>query len=81
MKILKFYSKTCGPCKTIDENLKKANIEYVAIDVEDDNNEELVDKYSIRGIPTLIKLDDKDEVIAKHTGYMSIEQLINWCKE
>lgn len=81
MKILKFYSNSCGPCKTVDENLKKANVEFTPIDVEDEKNDDLVDKYSIRGIPTLIKLNDKEEVIAKHTGYMTVEQLVNWCKE
>lgn len=81
MKILKFYSNSCGPCKIVDENLKKANVEFTPIDVEDEKNDDLVDKYSIRDIPTLIKLNDKEEVIAKHTGYMTVEQLVNWCKE
>lgn len=78
MKILKFYSNTCGPCKALEKNLQEAKIDYESIDVE--ANDELIDTYSIRGIPTLIKLNDKDEVIDKYVGVMNVEQLKNWCK-
>lgn len=80
MKILKFYSNTCGPCKALEKNLQEAGVDYESIDVEADNSDELIDTYSIRGIPTLIKLNDKDEVIDKYVGVMNVEQLKKWCK-
>lgn len=78
MKIIKFYSNTCGPCKVLESNLNKAQIEHISIDVEVDS-ENLIDKYNIRGIPTLIKLNDEDEVIDKFVGVMAVEQLKHWC--
>ena len=37
MKIIKFYSTSCGPCKVLDSNLKKAGIEYESIDANYDD--------------------------------------------
>lgn len=80
MKIIKFYSDTCGPCKVLDSNLKKAGIEYESINANDDENDILVEKYKIRAVPTLVKEENGIE-IARHTGVMTEEQLKNWCKE
>lgn len=80
MKIIKFYSDTCGPCKVLDSNLKKAGIEYESINANDDENDILVEKYKIRAVPTLIKEDNGIE-IARHTGIMTEEQLKYWCND
>ena len=76
MKIIKFYSETCGPCKVLDSNLKKAGIEYESINVNVDDV--LVKKYKIRAVPTLIKEDNGVE-IERYTGIMTEEQLKSWC--
>lgn len=76
MKILKFYSETCGPCKVLDANLKKAGIDYEAINVADDD--ERIDKYHIRSVPTLIKEDNGEEV-DRFVGIMNEDQLKTWC--
>lgn len=79
MKILKFYSDTCGPCKVLSKNLKEAGIEVEEINIE--NNDNLVDKYNIRNIPTLIKLDDNNTVIDRFTGILSVNDLKEWVYE
>lgn len=79
MKIIKFYSDSCSPCKVIDNNLKKAGIEYISINVNDDNNYPIVEKYKIKSIPTIVKEKDNIE-IDRYTGIMTVEQLKNWCK-
>lgn len=80
MKIIKFYSDTCGPCKVLDSNLKKAGIEYESINANDDENDVLVESYKIRAVPTLIKEDNGVE-IARHTGIITEEQLKRWCND
>lgn len=80
MKIIKFYSDTCGPCKVLDSNLKKAGIEYESINANSDENDTLVEKYGIRAVPTLIKEDNGVE-IARHVGIMTEEQLKHWCND
>lgn len=78
MKIIKFYSDTCGPCKVLDSNLKKVGIEYESINANSDENDPLVEKYKIRAVPTLIKEDNGME-IDRHVGIMTEEQLKHWC--
>lgn len=80
MKIIKFYSDTCGPCKVLDSNLKKAHIEYESINANSDENDTLVEKYKIRAVPTLIKEENGIEV-ARHIGIMTEEQLKHWCND
>lgn len=80
MKIIKFYSDTCGPCKVLDSNLKKAGIDYESINANSDENDTLIEKYKIRAVPTLIKEENGIE-IARHIGIMTEEQLKHWCND
>lgn len=77
--IQKFSASWCMPCrafaKTFEEVSKMEeykNIEFKEIDIEDDENgEELVEKYGVRSVPTTILLDENDEVIYKLMGNVS----------
>jgi thioredoxin-like negative regulator of GroEL len=60
----------------LDANLKKAGIDYEAINVADDD--ERIDKYHIRSVPTLIKEDNGEEV-DRFVGIMNEDQLKTWC--
>ena len=65
MKILKFYTETCVPCKVITKILDKID----GIEVESINaieNVDAVDKYNICTTPTLIFLKDGEEVKRTH---------------
>jgi len=58
MKILRFTASWCGPCKSLAMNLEQANlqmpIEVIDIDVQSD----VAVEYGIRGVPTLVMLDN-----------------------
>ena len=75
MNILKFFGSWCNPCKTLNKSFKDAGIEYTSIDVDD--NEELVDKYNVTSVPTVIVLDENGEEIGRFVGARSKDQLIN----
>ena len=75
-KILKFYSKTCGPCKVMSNKLTGIkNAEIKEIDIEDDSNETLLETYEISTIPTIIVLSDDNSFLAKFTGITQIEDI------
>lgn len=81
MRLIKLYSNSCGPCKVLENNLKQANIEHESVLVTSDEGEELVEKYNVRNIPTLLLLDDNDNLIKKFTGILTPDKLKEFCQE
>ena len=65
IKILKFESDSCPQCKALSTTLerisKENKIDIKNIDIEEDNNQDLIRKYNIRSIPTIIFLNEDKE--------------------
>jgi thioredoxin 1 len=76
-KILRFTASWCGPCKSLAMNLEQANlqmpIEVIDIDVQSD----VAVEYGIRGVPTLVMLDENIEV-KRLVGSKTITELKEW---
>ena len=83
MKILKFYADWCGPCKALSTLIEKENLEVTNINVDSVLQEDidLVNKYDIRNLPTLLKVDEDGNVISKEVEMLSKEDLLNFCKK
>lgn len=65
IKILKFYTPTCMPCKVIGKILDKLeNVEVEAINANEDVA--MVDKYNVYATPTLVFLNDDKEYGRTH---------------
>ena len=78
MEILKFYSKTCGPCKVLERNLKHTDIVYKDIDVASEDGRALLDKYNIISVRTLVMIDcDKIDI---RDSILSVEELNKWAR-
>lgn len=88
-KIIKFSASWCGPCKMIKPTFDKVssmeefkNIEFISYDIEEDEQGvELVEKYNIRNVPTIVIADEDDEPIKKIIGLVSEKELINLIKD
>lgn len=78
MRIIKFYSESCGPCKVLDANLKKIGANYESINVDDDINADMVAFYKIRSVPTLVMETEENTEVKRHTGVFTEEQLKEW---
>jgi thioredoxin 1 len=78
-RIIRFTASWCGPCKSLATNLENANltlpIEVVDIDVHDD----LAREYGIRGVPTLVMLDENIEV-KRLVGAKTVNELQEWAQ-
>lgn len=62
------------------EEFKK--IEFISYDIEEDEQGvELVEKYNIRNVPTIVIADEDDEPIKKIIGLVSEKELINLIKD
>ena len=78
-EILKFEAVWCMPCKTLSKTLEHSDFEDVTIkkiDIDEESNSELVEKYNIRSIPTLVYFKDGIE-IGTTIGAISKEQILN----
>ena len=84
IKILKFESDSCPQCKALSATLeritKENKIDIKSIDIEEDNNQDLIRKYNIRSIPTLIFLNEDQEYnrLVGNQSYATINKIINY---
>lgn len=73
MKILKFSATWCGPCKMLSKTLEGyTDVEIKEIDIDVDRT--LTEKYGIRGVPTLVLLDDNGVELRRRSGMMMFNE-------
>ena len=78
MKIYKFFSPTCGPCKVLELSFQKIGIEYKNIDATLDENESILNKFNVTTVPVVIKTDDNDIELKRFHGVKTAQQLKDW---
>ena len=76
-KILKFSATWGGPCKMLSKTLQSVQTEIEIEDVDIEQNPELTQQYRVRGVPTLVLLQD-DVELKRVVGVKSKEELENW---
>ena len=80
--LVDFHATWCGPCRMLGPILEsitnETEIKIVKIDV--DKCENLAKTYGVMSVPTLL-LFKNQELIKKHTGLMSRDDLIKWIEE
>ena len=82
--ILKFESDSCPQCKALSvtlERISKENkIDIKNIDIEEYNNQDLIRKYNIRSIATIIFLNEDKEYnrLVGNQSYATINKIINY---
>ena len=82
MKLLKFYAEWCGPCKglTMVINGAKDKLTVPVEDVNIDENLFMAQDFQVRGVPTMVLVDDDNNEIKRHVGMMNEAQLLEFVK-
>ena len=82
MKVLKFYADWCQPCKMLSRVIEDAK-EKITIPIEEvdiQNNVFMAQNFQVRGVPTMVLVDDQENEIKRQSGYMNEQQLLDWLK-
>jgi len=77
IKVLKFYADWCAPCKMLAKTLEDVETNVTIEEVDIDENSAIAKEFGIRGVPTLVMLDDGVEV-KRVSGYQTKHQLEAW---
>ena len=79
-RVLRFTASWCSPCKMLalqlDDIENKPLIEVIDID----ENSETAIEYGIRGVPTLVMLDENGEV-KRRSGMIQKAELEKWLND
>lgn len=76
-KILRFTASWCAPCKMLAKNLETIQLDYPVDVIDIDEHSDIANRYAIRGVPTLVMLDDGYEV-SRVVGMKTVPQLQEW---
>ena len=77
MKVLYFSTEWCGPCRAFKPIMQTVTqelgfpVNYVNADYES----ELVEKYNITSVPTLVVVDPMGNAVYRNSGVVPREQL------
>jgi len=65
------WARWCAPCRMIAPTIDQASDRYAGqlrvLKLDADNNQDILEKYGVRGIPTLLMFRD-GELVSRHTG-------------
>lgn len=75
MKILKFAASWCQPCKMLSGMLESTDLGIPVEEIDIDDNMELSMKYGVRGVPTMVLLNDDGVEVRRLTGLPTKAQL------
>ena len=77
--LLKFSAEWCKNCKPLTQIIENSGVSLPIKEYDIDVDFEIASRYKVRGIPTLVLLDDTGYEITRHTGLLNQEQLIKFC--
>ena len=87
-KVIKFSANWCQPCRILSPIFHKVsdmdefkNIDFYDLDIDDPDNAEVVENYQIKNIPTVLAVDDKNEVVRRIVGAVPEHQFISLLKD
>ncbi len=80
MRLVKFSADWCMPCKTLAKTLEGINLPYPLESIDIDKEPGLTGKLGVRGVPTMVLLDENDVEVGRLVGVKTkaeIEEFIN----
>lgn len=73
--LVDFSAKWCGPCRMLEPIIMDVAKSNNVIGVDIDEAEELIEKYGIMSVPTLLVFKDGN-LVSREVGYMPKDEII-----
>ena len=82
MKAIKFYAEWCQPCKMLSRIVEDAadQITTPIENVDIDKDMETAIKYGVRGVPTMVLVDENGTELKRKVGMMQEQEVITFLK-
>ena len=88
-KLIKFSSPMCSDCQKLEEIIDELDdkydekVDFIEISVNNNSKEvkELIRKYDVKLVPTMIFLNSNGEQIARVEGAIPKEQIVQYLEE
>ena len=81
-KLLYFTADWCGPCRQMSPNVSMAMDKFGEIytleKIDVDTQPVLCSRMNVRGVPTMIILDEQGQEVARKTGAMNYSKFVEW---
>ena len=78
-KLIYVSAKWCGPCKTFSPIMSEVENSGIPVTkVDADSNSDVLTKFGVRNIPTVIKVDSSGNMLDKFVGVKSKQEVINF---
>jgi len=79
-KVIRFTASWCQPCKALASILEEidTNIPIEVVDI--DAQQDIAIEYGIRGVPTLVKVDENGNITGRMVGIKAknlVEEFLN----
>jgi thioredoxin 1 len=75
MELLKFSASWCGPCQQLSKILENIELPYPLTEIDIDEDTDRAASFGIRGVPTMVLLDDDGNEIKRVVGAHAPEKL------
>lgn len=81
MRLLKFSAEWCQPCKMLAKTLEGINVPYTISNIDIDDSPNLAADYKVRGVPTMVLIDDNDKEVGRLVGVKTKAQIEEFISE
>jgi thioredoxin 1 len=75
MKVYKFSASWCQPCKALSKLLTQLNTTITIEEIDIDSNIEKAKNFSIRGVPTMVLVNNNDVEVKRLVGVPTLNEL------
>ena len=77
-QLLYFSAAWCGPCKTLGPIMEQAGQQINITKIDVDSSPEMVQRFGVRNIPTVVLVGDNQQEIRRFTGVKTLNEIINF---